>query len=82
MSWRTRILRELGYISDSREISGGLPIISAPYQPIEGMFEDRERKPVDGGSRQVELFQEGESGEDLEDVSWEVSHGFALQDEL
>jgi hypothetical protein len=69
MSWRTRILRELGYISDSREISGGLPIISAPYQPIEWVFEDRERKPVNGGFRQVELFQEGESGENLDDVS-------------
>jgi hypothetical protein len=69
MSWRTRILRELGYISDSREISGGLPIISAPYQSIEWVFENRERKPVNGSFRQVELFQEGESGENLEDVS-------------
>jgi hypothetical protein len=69
MSWRTRILRELGYISDSREISGGLPIILAPYQAIEWMFENRERKPVNGSFRQEELFQKGESGENLKDVS-------------
>jgi hypothetical protein len=62
-------LRELGYISDSREISGGLPIILAPSQAVNRMFENRERKPVNGSFRQVELFQEGESGENLEDVS-------------
>jgi len=63
------VLSEFGYISDSREISGDLPIITTPYQAIEWMFEDRERKPVNGGLRQVEIFQEGESGENLEDVS-------------
>jgi len=62
-------LRELGYISDSRKISGDLPMILAPYQAIEWMFENRERKPVHGGFRQVELSQERESGENFDDVS-------------